>query len=407
MKKSLHLLFLFAFLHLSSNLSAQWQPCNSGLIEAYCLMSTSGKILAGTSIGTFASIDNGLTWSASNTGMSSSPNAFIYSLGENSAGIFAGANQTIYFSNDNGLSWSIVDSSSYRTKCFAFLGDTAFAATLGGGILMSPDNGLTWTQMNNGITTDSIYSIVTKGHQLFAGTHGKGVFVSSNSGINWTNVSNGLQLQTNINCLKTDGTNLYAGTIYNIPDYTSYGMFISSNNGASWTHVNNTLDSSAIYDILCVGNVVLASNGIVYRSADQGITWSLFDDNIDYIGCGTHGYVDCFSASPNYVYCGTSGGCPNIYHRDINQALSVNDIQSNNPSFTLYPNPTQSTINIDYNPAYGEVSLDIYNLMGALIKTYTLNSSHNNINIAFLAKGMYFIKIKNQQSVKCLKFEKI
>jgi len=51
---------------------------------------------------------------------------------------------------------NVVNSSGYTTECFAFLGDTVYAATFGGGILMSPDNGTNWTPLNNGLTNDTV-----------------------------------------------------------------------------------------------------------------------------------------------------------------------------------------------------------------------------------------------------------
>jgi len=76
-------------------------------------------------------------------------------------------------------------------------------------------------------------------------------------------------------------------------------------------------------------------------------------------------------------------------------------------NYLIYPNPTIGTIHFDFNSTYGKVNLQIYNLQGALVKTYTLTNHRNSIDLSFLANGMYFVKIISDVGVKCAKFEKI
>jgi hypothetical protein len=67
------------------------------------------------------------------------------------------------------------------------------------------------------------------GTNLFAGTYG-GVFLSTNNGISWTEVNDGLPVVL-VRDLAVSGTNLFAGYLY-------FGVFLSTNNGTSWTDIN-------------------------------------------------------------------------------------------------------------------------------------------------------------------------
>jgi hypothetical protein len=238
--------------------------------STHCFIETSGILLAGgMDSSVYSSTNYGDTWSVSNTGIV--PGTEILCFGKNSAGIFAGADK-IYFSNNNGVTWSIVNSSGNSTFGFAFLSDTVFAATLGGGILRSIDNGLSWTAVNTGISTLT-YSIIKKGGFLFAGTDGSGLFMSSNSGASWTPLNTS---PSTVRCLETDGINIYAGTL-------GAGLYISSDNGNSWTQVTNGIPASSyVFGIKCIGNSVLAGASLngVYRSLNQGVSWTNFSNGM-------------------------------------------------------------------------------------------------------------------------------
>lgn len=94
-----------------------------------------------------------------------------------------------------------------------------------------------WVQ-TNGPASDQIQCIVTSGTNLFAGDYDGVVILSTNNGKSWTAVDSGLtgsivqSLVVSPN--GTGGTNLFAGT--------SGGVFLSTNNGTSWTAVNFRID---------------------------------------------------------------------------------------------------------------------------------------------------------------------
>ncbi|WP_264535836.1 leucine-rich repeat domain-containing protein [Flavobacterium sp. N1736] len=69
---------------------------------------------------------------------------------------------------------------------------------------------------------------------------------------------------------------------------------------------------------------------------------------------------------------------------------------------TIYPNPTNGEVNID------NIILDkanVYNELGQLVKTFTLdsNNTNNTINLSGLSKGVYYIYLINQDAASAKK----
>ena len=67
-------------------------------------------------------------------------------------------------------------------------GENIFAGTFDDGIFLSTDNGLNWTEVNNGLDGKEVRSFAISGNKIFAGTR-SGLFTSSDNGANWTAVN--------------------------------------------------------------------------------------------------------------------------------------------------------------------------------------------------------------------------
>ena len=78
---------------------------------------------------------------------------------------------------------------------------------------------------------------------------------------------------------------------------------------------------------------------------------------------------------------------------DINGPLSTDDFE-NNP-VTIYPNPTQSKINLSLNYAK-EVHYKLFSPLGKQLMTGTITSSNQEIDISHLPSNIYFLKVGDQ-----------
>jgi len=87
--------------------------------------------------------------------------------------------------------WVLV-SNNVGAQCFYTYDNKLFAGTTTQGVLVSTDNGLTWTASNNGLTYPNVLTFASIGTNLFAGVYSGLVFRSTNSGSSWTPVNSGL-----------------------------------------------------------------------------------------------------------------------------------------------------------------------------------------------------------------------
>jgi hypothetical protein len=173
----------------STNGGLSWQPRNSGLTSTVmgCLSTDlSGRILAGSSDGIFASTDFGTNWTHLHFEFSD----YIRSLAVDSVGnIFAcretemwpDSNIGVHKSTDNGINWSRVLSDPLThdlARVATNRQGIVFVATFEG-VLASYDFGASWMTVNSGLSNTWARSIVldTRGDVL-VGT-GQGVFRGS------------------------------------------------------------------------------------------------------------------------------------------------------------------------------------------------------------------------------------
>ena len=86
---------------------------------------------------------------------------------------------------------------------------------------------------------------------------------------------------------------------------------------------------------------------------------------------------------------------------DIDGLLSTDDFENN--QVTIYPNPTQSKINLSLNFSK-EVDYKLFSPLGKQLMTGTITSSNQEIDISHLPSNIYFLKV-GDQVFKILKSE--
>ncbi len=62
--------------------------------------------------------------------------------------------------------------------------------------------------------------------------------------------------------------------------------------------------------------------------------------------------------------------------------------------FSFYPNPAKDRLNIKFNSREA-VAIDIYNVLGTKVKSFSHIGSESEFNISDLQNGIYFIRYKN------------
>ena len=97
-----------------------------------------------------------------------------------------------------------------------------------------------------------------------------------------------------------------------------------------------------------------------------------------------------------YVYqdIGTEEGYAKVFDLS-NLELSIEDYESN--KITLYPNPVQSTLNINNISNSDITSISIYDVLGRLVLTQT--EAFNQVDVSHLSNGLLFVKLGTEKGM--------
>ncbi len=292
--------------------SSVWTPIGpeGGRVFTVVVDQTNPLLLyAGTGGGVFRSTDGGLSWSPSNTGLTSLSVTAIVIHPTTRTTLYAGTHSGVFKSTDGGTSWTGATAYPFVTAMAIdpITPTMLYASSDVGGVFKSMDGGASWTASNSGLSRLSVHAMamdLTTPSTLYVAIDGGGVFKSTNAGGNWSASSIGLP--TIVRRLAIDPvtpTTVYAGS------YDS-GMFKSTDAGASWITSSAGLTNGSIYAItidptepftLYVGT----EGGGVFKSTNAGATWSDSDTGITNTSVSALA-VD--AASPATVYAGTGKG---------------------------------------------------------------------------------------------------
>ena len=208
------------------------------------------------------------------------------------------------------------------------------------------------------------------------------------------------------------------------PAYTDFGFCVTLPTPGSWVPsfsiIGHPNSFTGYYKFLPINSdtaviaAVLYLNGDTVSSAFLRVssstpTWSSF--NIPFTS-----YTLADSASLGFSaynwYFGQSGmpamqGNSELYIDNINfdnLISNVGERSVENMVFNLYPNPASYIVNLNINKTNNaDLTLNIYNVIGTLVKSETLKQNNRQINISDLNNGVYVVTIKSKEMTKTLK----
>ncbi len=112
---------------------------------------------------------------------------------------------------------------------------------------------------------------------------------------------------------------------------------------------------------------------------------------------GTHNPILSFSSIS------IDGGAPTSYGYMDEPTVGV-DEEDNTIELSVFPNPTSDQLFINMEDNEGAVNFTLVSSSGQVVKTGTLNSQSNTVNVSDLSTGIYFL---NVQSDKKQAFRKV
>jgi acetyl esterase/lipase len=82
------------------------------------------------------------------------------------------------------------------------------------------------------------------------------------------------------------------------------------------------------------------------------------------------------------------------------EGVVLNDVQRNESSFTLHPNPVKDNLNIDLDQQYSSVTISLLSSIGQVYKNWNFSTIKNiRINLSGMEAGCYIIKMELDNKV--------
>ena len=189
-----------------------------------------------------------------------------------------------------------------------------------------------------------------------------------------------------INMVKTSN-----GTLLAIDQFSS-GLLKSIDNGVNWVTVNMPSGSAIVKNTN--DEVFVLSNNSILKTIDYGATYSNITGNLP---TPNSFKIELFTNANNELFCiSNANGITDVSKSGIYKLTNTISINENvtNTSFSIYPNPTKSTLHFDLsNFNSDEKRVEICNALGQLILTETTIYNSFILNVSSLPKGIYYLSI--------------
>ncbi len=186
-----------------------------------------------------------------------------------------------------GRTWSIVADPGYNVTRYFYDRSNArlYAATQRGALLMSADEGTTWTSL--GVPAQDLTFVHARGNTIITGYNGTGAgtYISTDGGATWTDVIGKAEGSPSGGFVAADGSIYLHSTVGFFPAYGK--LWRSRDNGATWTELTAGVQGLPGVSILLQSiihaegsSILFTSNNKVFASADDGVTWSEKSDGL-------------------------------------------------------------------------------------------------------------------------------
>jgi hypothetical protein len=137
-------------------------------------------------------------------------------------------------------------------------------------------------------------------------------------------------------------------------------------------------------------------------------TFAIIDNGNNGICCANgEGYYEVKTSDGTLIVSGAEFTLLQLFSMGITSTLSTNNPVATSNTIRLYPNPSNSVVNLDI-PQSSTLpdGYTIYNNLGQVIDTGKVNSNTPSFNISGYANGVYFIKLNGGNANQTLQFIK-
>lgn len=273
----------------SADTGNSWALSNSGITPGAVIFKfekNSVGIFAASGNNIYFSNNNGMSWTyVSNLGYS------IWALTALNDTLFAGTDGGgVFRSTDNGLTWNSINSGLFNTTVLSLVvkDSLLFAGTVDNGIFVSYNSGTNWyLTINTGLPVPiAVRSLETDGINLYAGTSdwpnppitASGMYTSPDNGASWTQVTNGISTTGSVFDIESVGNAVLAA---------SGIAYLSLDQGSIWSNFDSGINPGCYYgtsefletDSYVFCGLEVACGGSVYR-IDKNIVTSINNNQL-------------------------------------------------------------------------------------------------------------------------------
>ncbi|WP_317896980.1 T9SS type A sorting domain-containing protein [Aurantibacillus circumpalustris] len=111
--------------------------------------------------------------------------------------------------------------------------------------------------------------------------------------------------------------------------------------------------------------------------------------------------INTAGCSSSAVYMQSVITCSTHHSNEIlsKQFTNIDDIQTNQKLFTVYPNPNNGDFNISVNTISESTRIEIYNGVGSLVYSEKIINELSNVNLSDYSNGIYIVRIIENNKV--------
>lgn len=152
-----------------------------------------------------------------------------------------------------------------------------------------------------------------------------------------------------------------------------------------WTEISNTV-SAGIRTVIATRAILGTGNDFSFPTSDQSIMFIYANGNGTEAGIMNHG-----ASRGATTYTPTLG---------IDEVVSNSDT---NKDLIIYPNPTDSYINLDLPTNFVNGTVNIYNVIGQRISESKLIDFSNIVDLSKIEKGIYLLEVVSKKGLTITK----
>ena len=392
------------------------------LRDVFFTNDSTGYVVGGDGLGDgviLRTTDHGNTWSFTSV----TKNLMSIYFPSPNIGYAVGESRTILKTTDAGNTWNYQTvnavSSMYTAQTVIFLNnDTGFVSLINGpgyAFLKTYDGGINWINDISDTVQGKFFSKIND--STIYGMHGRFSKTEDNGNV-W--VSNDVAVDIN----SCEGM-FFFNNMNGFATINKAGMAPCSNNSsliettdAGQTWIEKKYDCGALYSInfpsTSIGYMLGAPeiNGIrkLWKTIDGGVNWLLseYEVGMDYYSTSCYGLkLLCTDTNTCYIITNYGTILKTINGGGNSWMVGLEESTEKNIDFSLYPNPAQTLINIEFENASSEnYTISIVNVLGQTVYSKQTNDSKIQISVDEFLSGIYLVKVQSDKGMLSKKFIK-